>query len=222
MVDFKEDFISSWLFNERSYYIFLTIAVISVAICAFVCISSFSFHTSVKIFRAPATTLADDVCYEVNLTLRFLWLEDIILQSSELSNEIDKGLLLGRKKKFYIASEVVWEIREAKLLQMMSAIFSCKGGPISRWLSVLWTLSKFKLCTLCDSVKLWIIVNCFWYIRIENLLTWPYLFCLPGHYSHLDVSFLLYLLLSLGIGIIPSLGTYAVPSLGICFLSLEI
>ena len=73
----------------------------------------------VKIFRAPATTLADDICNEVNLTLRFLWLEDIILQSSELSIEIDKGQLLERKKIFYIASEVVWEIREAKLLQMM-------------------------------------------------------------------------------------------------------
>ena len=101
MVDFKEDFISLWLFNERSYYIFLTIAVISVAICAVVCISSFSFLTSVKIFRAPATTLADDICNEVNLTLRFLWLEDIILQSSELSNEIGKEQLLG-KKKFFI------------------------------------------------------------------------------------------------------------------------
>ena len=54
---FKEDFISSSLFNERLYDIFPTIATVSPSICAIVCISNFSFCTYVKIFRAPATTL---------------------------------------------------------------------------------------------------------------------------------------------------------------------
>ena len=78
-----------------------------------------------KIIRAPATTLTDDFCSVVNLTSPFLWLEDIILQSSELTNGIDKGQLLGSKNFFSISFEVVWEIREA----------------------------NFKLCTLCDSLS---------------------------------------------------------------------
>ena len=109
-----------------------------------------------KIFRAPATTLTIDFCIVANLTSPFLWLEDIILQSTELANGIDKGQLLGSKNLFSVSFEVVWEILEAKLLQIVSAIFSCKGGGgrrISHWLSIFWTLSKFKLCTPYDSIS---------------------------------------------------------------------
>ena len=102
-------------------------AVISATIRAIVCISNLSFCISVKIFRVLATTLTNDFCSVANLTSPFLWLEDIILQSSELTNGIDKGQLLVSKKFFSISFEVVWEIREVKLLQIMSAIFSCKG-----------------------------------------------------------------------------------------------
>ena len=99
---------SSRLFNERSYDIFLTISVISAAICAIAFISSFSSRASVKMFRPPTRNLTNDICIEVNLTSLFLWLEGIILQSSELSKGIDKGQLLGSKNLFYISFEVVW------------------------------------------------------------------------------------------------------------------
>ena len=81
----KEDFISSRPFTQGSYYTFPTIAAISWTICATVCISNLSFCTSVKIFRAPTTTLTNDFCSVPNLTSPFLWSEDIILQSSELN-----------------------------------------------------------------------------------------------------------------------------------------
>ena len=55
-IGFKEDFFSPRLFNEKSCDTFLTIAVISGTICTIVCISNFSFYTSVKIFRVLATT----------------------------------------------------------------------------------------------------------------------------------------------------------------------
>ena len=104
---FKDDFISSRLFNERSYDTFPTMAVISATICAIVCISNLSFCISVKIFRAPATTLTNDFCSVVNFTSTFLWLEDIIFQSSVLTNGIDRGLFLESKEFFSISFEVV-------------------------------------------------------------------------------------------------------------------
>ena len=119
----------------------------------------------------------------------FLWLEDIVLRSSVLTNGIHKGQFLGSKNFFSISFEVVWEIREAELLQIIPVIFSCKGGPISHWLSIFWTLSKFKLCTLCDSLNSEIIAICLWGILIKNPLTWSYLFFL-SYYSHLVVSYL--------------------------------
>ena len=97
---FKDDFISSRLFNERSCDTFPTIGVISATICAIVCISKFSFCTSVKIFRAHATTLTNDFCSVANFTSPLLWLENIILQSPVLTNGIDKGQLLGSKMFF--------------------------------------------------------------------------------------------------------------------------
>ena len=136
-----------------SYDTFPTIAVISATICAIIFIWNLSFCTSVKIFRAPAATLTNDFCSVVNFTSTFLWLEDIIFQSSVLTNGIDRGLFLESKEFFSISFEVVWEIRETKLLQIMSLIFSCEGGVNSHWLSIFWTLSKFRLCTLCDSLS---------------------------------------------------------------------
>ena len=58
---FNDDFISSCLINERSCDPFPTIASASATICAIVCISNFSFCTSVKIFITPATTLTNDL-----------------------------------------------------------------------------------------------------------------------------------------------------------------
>ena len=87
----------SCLFNKKSYDTSPTMAVISATICAIVCISDFFFYTSVKIFRAHATALIDDFCSVTNLISPFLWSEYIILQSSELTNGIDKGQLLGSK-----------------------------------------------------------------------------------------------------------------------------
>ena len=160
-----------------SYDTFPTIAVISATICAIIFIWNLSFCTSVKIFRAPATTLTNDFCSVANLTSPFLWLEDIILQSSELTNGIDKGQLLGSKNFFSISFEVVWEIREVKLLQIMSAIFSCKGGGHFTLIVNFLNLIKIHaLHTLWLSFKFWIIAICLWGILIKNLLTWPYLF----------------------------------------------
>ena len=65
-----------------------------------------------KIFRAPTTTLTNDFCSAANLISPFLWLEDIILQSSVLTNGIDKGQLLGSKIFFSISFEVVSEGEE--------------------------------------------------------------------------------------------------------------
>ena len=84
-------------FNKKTYDNASTIAVISATICAIVCISDFFFNTSVKIFRAHGTALGNDFCSVANLISPFLWLEDIILRSSELNNGIDKGQLLGGK-----------------------------------------------------------------------------------------------------------------------------
>ena len=64
-----------------------------------------------------------------SLTLPFLWFDDIILQSFELTYGIDKGQLPGSKNFFSVSSEVACEIWEPKLQQIMSAIFSCKGDP---------------------------------------------------------------------------------------------
>lgn len=87
------------------------------------------FYTSVKIFRTPSTTLSNDFFTVTSLTLPFLWFDDIILQSFELTYGIDKGQLPGSKNFFSVSSEVACEIWEPKLQQIMSAIFSCKGDP---------------------------------------------------------------------------------------------
>ena len=94
-------------------------------------ISNFFLCISIKIFRALATTSTNNFCSAANLTSPFLQSEDSFLQTAELTNGIDKGQLLGSKHFFFISFDVVWEIREIKLLLIMSVIFSCKGGPIS-------------------------------------------------------------------------------------------
>ena len=49
---FKEDFISSRLFNERSCDIFPATAIIFAAICAIICISDIFFRASAKIQKS--------------------------------------------------------------------------------------------------------------------------------------------------------------------------
>ena len=64
-----------------------------------------------------------------DLTPLFLCLEDIIPQSSELTNGIYKEQLPGSTHTFSDSFEVLWEIREVKLLQiMLPIVLRTKGG----------------------------------------------------------------------------------------------
>ena len=70
---------------------------------------------TVKTIRALATTLTNYFCSAANLMSPFLWLGSI-LQSPELTNGTDKGHLLESNFVFSISFQVVWDIREGKLL----------------------------------------------------------------------------------------------------------
>ena len=148
------------------------------------------FCTSAKI-RALATALTNDFCSVANLRSPFIWLEDIVLQCSKSTNDIDKGRLLRNKFFFSIYFEVVWEIR-----------------AISHWCPNFLTSKIQALYTLWLSVKFSIMVICLWFILTNNLLTWP------------DLLFFFFLVSTLTL-ITPSLRIYVVPSLGTNFLSLE-
>ena len=64
-----------------------------------------------------------------DLTPLFLRLEDIIPQTSELTNRIYKEQLPGTTHTFSDSFEVIWEIREVQLLQiMLPIVFRAKGG----------------------------------------------------------------------------------------------
>ena len=174
---FKNDFISSRLFNERWYDFFPTIAVVSATIFAIVCISNFSFCTSVKIFRAPATTLTNDFFSVANFASPFLWLEDIILQSSVLTNGINKGQLLGSKIFFlYFLWSGLKDSRSKITANNVSHFFMKRGDHFTLIVNFLNLIKIQALHTLWLSSKFWTIAICLWGILIKNLLTWPDLF----------------------------------------------
>ena len=92
---------------------------------------------------------------------------------------------------------------------------------ICHWLSIFWTLSEFKLSTLCDSLSnsesQRSVCEAYW-LKTSSLDLIFFLFL--SHYSQLVFFYPFWVLVSLEIGL-SSLGIYTVPSLGICFLSLE-
>ena len=150
----------------------------------------------------------------------FLWFENI-LQRPELTNGIDKGHLLEIKLFLSISFEVVSEIREGKLLLIMSAIFSWKVGPISQWLSIFWIL--YRNSSSVHSVTVFKILNHSDLSAMHTGKKLPHLvlpfFVFPGRYTHLDIWYLFQLFLSLEIGLSP---LWIKITGDLCFLPLKI